>query len=187
MIDVIVGTNRAGSSTRQLALRVQGIYQELNLSVRLIDLMELPAEIYQPDAYAEKPPAFRPFSEAILEAHGLVVVTPEYNGSMPGALKYFIDMLKFPESFQEKPVCFIGLSAGFWGGLRPVEHLQQIFGYRNAHLFPERVFLSRAHELLNASGELIDEEVDSRLKRQATGFARFIERLKHVRLLAEKG
>lgn len=187
MIDVIVGTNRAGSSTRQLALCVEGIYRELGASVRLIDLMELPPEIYKPSAYAEKPASFRPFSEAILEAYGLVVITPEYNGSMPGALKYFIDMLKFPESFQEKPVCFIGLSAGFWGGLRPVEHLQQVFGYRNAHLFPERVFLPRAHDLLDASGELTDEEVRGRLKRQATGFARFIERLKHVTVLSEKG
>ncbi len=186
MIDVIVGTNRAGSSTRQVALRVQGIYRELGISVRLLDLMELPPEIYQPEAYTEKPASFRPFSEAILEAYGLVVITPEYNGSMPGALKYFIDMLKFPESFQEKPVCFIGLSAGFWGGLRPVEHLQQIFGYRSAHIFPERVFLPRAHQLLDASGELADEEVRDRLNRQAMGFVRFIERLKHVRLLAEK-
>ena len=41
---------------------------------------------------------------AVLQAEGLIVVTPEYNGSLPGVLKYFIDMLKFPESFEQRPV-----------------------------------------------------------------------------------
>ena len=72
----------------------------------------------------------------VLDAAGLHVVTPEYNGSFPGVLKYFIDMLKFPESFDRKPVAFLGEAAGTWGGLRSVEQLQMIFGYRNATSSP---------------------------------------------------
>lgn len=122
--------------------------------------------------------AFKPFSDTVLSAKGLVLVTPEYNGGMPGVLKYFIDMLKFPESFEAKPVCFVGLSAGMWGALRPIEQLQQIFGYRNAHLYPQRVFLPGIHGLLNDAGEIADAEIAGRLAAQAKGFVEFVAKLK---------
>jgi len=108
---------------------------------------------------------------------GLVVVTPEYNGSLPGVLKYFIDMLKFPESFERRPVCFVGLAAGMWGALRPVEQLQAIFGYRNAYLYPERVFMPKINDLLDANGRLKDPELVERLRAQQKGFIEFVKQL----------
>ena len=107
---------------------------------------------------------------------------PEYNGSLPGALKYFIDMLKFPESFENRPACFTGLASGIWGGLRAVEHLQQIFGYRNAPIYPGRVFLPQIHNLLDETGRLKDAEMLARLKKQAEGFVEFVEKLRGVKL-----
>jgi NAD(P)H-dependent FMN reductase len=92
-------------------------------------------------------------------------------------------MLKFPESFERRPVCFVGLGAGIWGALRPVEHLQQIFGYRNAFVYPERVFFPKVNDLLDTSGRIKDPELLGRLKDQAVGFIRFVEKLKEVRLL----
>lgn len=58
-------------------------------------------------------------------------------------------MLPFPESFQHRPVCFVGLAAGIWGALRPVEQLQANFGYRNAFLFPECAFMPGINKLLD--------------------------------------
>jgi NAD(P)H-dependent FMN reductase len=95
-------------------------------------------------------------------------------------------MLKFPESFEQKPVCFTGLSAGIWGALRPVEQLQAIFGYRNAHIFPVRVFMPQIHSLLDASGKIKDAELLERLKAQADGFTGFVEKLKNVKLRGTK-
>ncbi len=177
MIALIAGTNRPGSNTRKVVALLEAIYADLKVPTRVIDLADLPVEIFAPASYAAKPPAFRPFSDAILQSFGLHLVTPEYNGSLPGVLKYFIDMLKFPESFQHRPVCFVGLAAGAWGALRPVEQLQQIFGYRNAYLFPERVFLPNVNDLLDERGQLKDPEIADRLKKQAVGFADFVQRL----------
>jgi NAD(P)H-dependent FMN reductase len=182
MITLIVGTNRPGSNTRKVARLVEEIYAELKVPLRVLDLAQLPPEIFSPGSYAEKPKSFQPFADAVLQSDGLHVVTPEYNGGMPGILKYFIDMLKFPESFERRPVCFTGLAAGIWGALRPVEQLQQIFGYRNAHLFPERVFLPEIYDLLDDSGRLKDAELHGRLKAQAGGFTDFVERLKNLKL-----
>src|SRR5579863_5559443 len=130
MLTLIVGTNRPGSNTRKVARNVEHIYAELKVPLHVLDLTQLPPEIFSSSSYAEKPKAFHPFADAIVKSTGLIVVTPEYNGSVPGVLKYFIDMLKFPESFIRRPVCFTGLGAGMWGALRPVEQLQAIFGYR---------------------------------------------------------
>src|SRR5215510_867011 len=170
MMTLLIGTNRPGSNTRKVAAVVEEIYAELNTPLHVIDLAMLPPEIFNPASYAEKPPAFKPFADAVLQASGLHVVTPEYNGSLPGVLKYFIDMLKFPESFEERPVCFVGLGAGMWGALRPVEQLQAIFGYRNAFVYPVRVFMPRVNNLLDAEGRITDPEVVERLREQAIGF-----------------
>jgi NAD(P)H-dependent FMN reductase len=76
----------------------------------------------------------------------------------------------------------VGVSAGIWGALRPVEQLQAIFGYRNAFLFPERVFLPRINDLLDDSGRLQDPELLQRLRNQVEGFVEFVERLQKIRL-----
>src|SRR4030095_3283452 len=177
MMTLLIGTNRPGSNTRKVAATVEEVYAELNTPLRVIDLAKLPPEIFQASSYAEKPAAFKPFADGVLQASGLHVVTPEYNGGIPGVLKYFIDMLKFPESFERRPVCFTGLAAGIWGALRPGEQLQEIFRHRNAYLYPERVCLPGVGQLLNTGGRLQDAELLGRLKKQADGFVSFVERV----------
>ncbi len=183
MIAILSGTNRPSSRTRLIANEVKSHYQSLSVAYHLLDLADLPAEIFSPASYEKKPKSFASFSDAVLNADGLVVVTPEYNGGFPGVLKYFIDMLKFPESFEQRPVCFVGLSAGTWGALRPVEQLQQIFGYRNAYLFPIRVFIPSVHEVLSEQGTIPNADISKRLRLQAEGFVAFVERAKSLQLI----
>ncbi|MCW5559541.1 MAG: NAD(P)H-dependent oxidoreductase [Verrucomicrobiae bacterium] len=177
MILILSGTNRPDSNTRRVAGHLASLYSELGVPHEILDLATLPVGVFEPASYGEKPAAFQPFSDAVLSASGLHVVTPEYNGGVPGVLKYFIDLLKFPESFDRKPVAFTGVAAGMWGALRPVEQLQAIFGYRNAYLYPERVFIAGIGDQLDAQGRLRDPELVGRLRRQAEGFAGFVKRL----------
>ena len=182
MITLISGTNRPDSTTRKVARHVEEIYAGLKVPLRVLDLAQLSPEIFSPESYAAKPASFQPFADGVLQSSGLHVITPEYNGGIPGVLKYFIDMLKFPESFERRPVCFVGLAAGIWGALRPVEQLQVIFGYRNAFVYPERVFLPKINDLLGPDGRLKNPDLVERLKAQATGYIDFVEKLKGVKL-----
>jgi NAD(P)H-dependent FMN reductase len=182
MLTLISGTNRPGSNTRKVAAHVEEIYKSLGVPLAVLDLAKLPPEIFAATSYAEKPKSFEPFTQGVLNATGLIVVSPEYNGGIPGVLKYFIDMLKFPESFERRPVCFVGVAAGIWGALRPVEQLQAIFGYRNAFIYPERVFLPKVYELLGEDGRIKSAEIVERLTAQAAGYIEFVERLKGVKL-----
>ncbi len=182
MIVILSGTNRPGSNTRKVAARVEAAYKALGVEHQLLDLAEMPPEIFSPSAYEDKPAGFARFTDAILASDGVVIVTPEYNGGVPGVLKYFIDMLPFPESFERRPVCFVGLAAGIWGALRPVEQLQAIFGYRNAFIFPERVFMPGIGKLLDASGNFANGDMEKRLAKQAEGFVGFVEMLRSKKL-----
>ncbi len=177
MITIISGTNRPDSSTLKVARAVESIYRNNEVKTQLLDLQELPSEIYDPSSYSNKPEGFDIFTKAVLDSEGLVVVTPEYNGGPPGALKYFIDMLPFPESFEHRPVAFIGLAAGMWGALRPVEQLQQIFGYRNAHIFPDRVFLPGIMSMLSDEAKLKSSQEWELVEKQCKDFAAYARTL----------
>jgi len=172
---IISGTNRPGANALRVAGLLEGHYRTLGVAVQVLSLAEMPLEVFAPTAYAAKPPAMVAIQQRVLDAAGLHVVTPEYNGSFPGVLKYFIDMLKFPESFEAKPVAFTGEAAGNWGAFRSVEQLQMIFGYRNAYVFPERVFIPGIYQKFDAQGQFNDAEINERLAKQAAGFAAFVK------------
>jgi chromate reductase len=177
MITLISGTNRPGSQTLRVTKTLEGYYKAAGAPTRILDLQDLPVELFSPKSYAEKPASFTPMLEQVLSSEGLVVVTPEYNGSFPGVLKFFIDMLKFPESFEKRPVAFVGVAAGMWGALRSVEQLTAIFGYRNAHIFPERLFLPRIDTQLDADNQFTQPLVRQLAESQAKGFVDFCSRL----------
>lgn len=174
---LLEGTHhRPQSATRRVAGLVADRYRaaEPAVKVHLLDLTELPLDAFSPLAYTEKPAALDTFISAALAATGVVVVTPEYNGSFPGALKYFIDLLPFPAALARKPVCFVGLAEGQWGGVRAVEQLQQIFAYRQALMLPDRVFIPRVGEAF-VSGAFVPDHAQ-RLSHQAERFLEFIRR-----------
>jgi NAD(P)H-dependent FMN reductase len=177
MITIIAGTNRAESVSAQVADFVASIYDELGIENHVLDLAELPPETFSPEAYAEKPARVIEFTNQILASSGLVVIAPEYNGSMSGALKLFIDMLPFPESFEDRPVSYVGIAAGQFGGLRPVEHLQQVFGYRNALNYPRRVFIPAVGSIVKAEGGLARHDFGERIREQAKGFTAYCRAL----------
>src|SRR5690606_19539384 len=107
--------------------------------VDLLDMNELPPEILSPGAYKQPAESVRQLVERFLAADGVVFVVPEYNGSYPGVLKLFVDMLPYPQGFENRPCAFVGLAAGQFKSLRAVEHLQQVAGYRNAFVYPRRL------------------------------------------------
>jgi len=173
---IISGTNRPGSHALKVAHVLERHYRQAGAPVELLSLEQMPPEAFDPASYAKKPQPVVEIQNRVLGASGLHVVTPEYNGTFPGVLKYFIDLLKFPESFEHKPVAYVGESAGLWGALRSVEQLQMVFGYRHAHSYPVRVFLPGVNKLFDAAGNLSDPAVDQRLGDQVRGFVRYIAR-----------
>ena len=127
---------------------------------------------------AGNPGAVAAMGEAIAKADGVIVVTPEYNYSIPGGLKNAIDWLSRlkPNPFLDKPVAIESASAGVLGGARAQYHLRQTFVMLEARVFnkPE-VFVGQANQKIDAtSGELTDPPTRDIIAKQLAGFAAFV-------------
>lgn len=180
MISIIVGTNRPGSRSSEVAQIAKKELEAQGEKTNFVDLKNLPVDLLDGTKYSEnKPKELIEIIESLHQSRGYVVVSPEYNGSMPGILKYFIDHWEYPKTFEHVPVCFIGLGGRF-GGLRPVEHLQQVFNYRNAFVYPDRVFIFNVWEVLKEG--LLSDAYAELIKKQMLGFSRFIKALEDSKL-----
>lgn len=176
MIEIISGTDRPNSRTRQVAQLVLESYRRHNVGVDLIDLASMSLdEISGGNYYGGAKGKYLEAVERVTRADGVVMVVPEYNGSFPGALKLFIDYWRYPETFENRPVAYVGLGTR-WGGLRPVEHLQQVIGYRSGYNFPNRVFLSNVKDLMK-EGKLVDPLVNDLLEIQTRDFLKYVTAL----------
>ncbi len=170
---VIPGTNRAGSLSHRLAEIIAGFHREAGREVDLLDLREMGPEVLEPTSYKQPPPAVTALVERFIAADGVHFVVPEYNGAYPGILKLFIDMLPYPAALDQRPCAFVGLAAGGFQGLRAVEQLQMVTGYRMAYQYPKRVFIGASYQQFNEHG-LVDPQLAERLQTQCNGFADFV-------------
>ena len=173
MFTVISGTNRSGSTTRKVSGAVVCKLQELDCPNELLDLVDLPREIFHPSSYKEKPAGFAPWQQAIYNTQGLLMVIPEYNGSFPGVLKYFIDMLKFPESLVGKPVAFIGVAAGHYGASRAVDQMTAVVQYRSANIYGRRILIHESYSLKVEGKSLGNDAFQERFENLVEGFVAF--------------
>jgi chromate reductase len=140
--------------------------------------------LYNADVQNEKgiPPAVTALADAIRAADGLVIVSPEYNFSIPGGLKNAIDWLSRLEKqpFAGKPVALQSASPGPVGGARMQYHLRQSLISIDAYILnkPE-IFANNVKSRVDeASGKLIDETTRGFVKQQLAAFATFIERVR---------
>jgi len=184
MFYIICGTNRPGSRSLEICNLVKPLYEKNFAEVEILNLQDIELNGLKNNSYGdgEKPRSLTTAIEKLDKSEGMLVVCPEYNGSMPGALKYFIDFWSYPKTFEYRPVGFIGLGGAF-GGLRPVEHLQQVFGYRNAFILPNRVFIQNIWNVLK-DGKITDQTINDLLAEQADKFHKFVTGLNSQKLSA---
>ena len=121
--------------------------------------------------------------KAILAADGVVIVSAEYNFSIPGGLKNAIDWLsrmKEPSPFANKPFAVQSATSGSVGGARMQYHLRQVLDGLNAFILnsPE-IFIGNAKSKVDeAKRELTDETTRDFIRKQLAAFAVFIERVR---------
>jgi chromate reductase len=128
------------------------------------------------------PEAVENFAGAVRAADGVLIVTPEYNWSIPGALKNALDWVSRmkEQPFKDKPVAIQSASQGPLGGARMQYHLRMALTYLNGFVFgtPE-IFVGMAQNKFDKETlELKDQPTKDIIKTQLAGFAKFIERVK---------
>jgi chromate reductase, NAD(P)H dehydrogenase (quinone) len=136
--------------------------------------------LYSGDVESEGiPPAVSALKDRIASADGLLLCTPEYNNSIPGVMKNAIDWLSRPSDdiarvFGGKPVAVMGASPGPFGTqLSQNAWLPVLRTLRTQPWFAGRLMVSRASNVFNEDGEIIDEKVRGQLRQFVEGFAKF--------------
>lgn len=177
-IAIIVGTNRAGSLTANIARQVVGMFGELDVVVDLIDLAELPRAIFDPESFTRRYETDSALTQRLASADGLVFLCPEYNGSFPGVLKHVMDVQNYEQCFGGKAACLVGIAAGDFGAVRALDHLAGVLGYRSANIYGKKTYIRNVDEApMDENGYLTDPEIVGRLRAQAAGFAEFVRAL----------
>lgn len=152
------GSLRAGSYNRAALRAAQELLPE-GMTLTIFDLAPIP--LYNADLdTAGAPESVRAFKELIAAADALLIVTPEYNGSIPSVLKNALDWASRPPSdapLDGKPLAMMGATPGTMGTVRAQYHLRQVCAATNMHTLnrPE-VFISQAAQKFDAEGQLID-------------------------------
>jgi len=145
----IVGSLRAGSYNRQLVeLAADNLPDGVELAV-WDGLRDLPA--YDEDDDATTSFAVAGFRSAVAGADAVLVVTPEYNGSIPGSLKNALDWGSRPRdtaAFRGKPVAVIGASPGSFGGVWAHAETRKVLGLMGARVVEAELSLGKAAERL---------------------------------------
>lgn len=119
--------------------------------------------------------------DAIAASDGLLLVTPEYNNSIPGVLKNAIDWLSRPDTdiprvFGGKPVALMGASPGGFGTVLSQNAWLAVLRTLGTQLWTERrLLVSRAHTLVDANGALSDSKTRDQVRAYVQGFAAFAE------------
>lgn len=175
-VAVFIGSLRKDSFSRQLATALAGI-APASLRFKTVEIAELP--FYNPDLDEGQPPAaWSAFRDAVRDVDALLFLTPEYNRSMPAALKNALDVGSRPYGegvWAGKPGAVISLSPGSIGGFGANHHLRQTLAALEIATLPKEVYLAGADQLFDGQG-FAKEGTARFLRGVLNDFAQWIER-----------
>lgn len=157
-VGIVIGSLRRESNSRKLAERLKEI-APASFEWNELAIGDLP--LYNADLEAEKPEAWQRFREGIRASDGLIFVTPEYNRSIPGAVKNAIDVASKPNGqnlWPGKRAIVLAQSNGPLGGLAGSFALKQTLAGAGALTLPHpEVYLSRIATLFGDDGQLVPD------------------------------
>ncbi len=173
------GSLRKDSYNRAL-LRAAADLVPKEASLEIFDLAGIPP--FNQDLEQLMPDKVKEFKSKIKSADAILIVTPEYNYSIPGVLKNAIDWASRPygdNSLEGKPVALMSASTGILGGARAQYHLRQVFVFLNMHPVnrPE-VFLTSANQKFDEKGTLTDEKAKELIKGLLDALVAWTKKLK---------
>ena len=174
-VAVLVGSLREGSYNKQLAKAIGQLAGD-RLSLQMVRIDDLP--LYNQDFDADYPANCKRLKQDIESADAVLVVTPEYNRSMPGVLKNAIDIGSRPygdSAFGGKPAAVIGASIGQIGTAVAQQHLRNSLAFLDMHVLGQpEAFIHFKDELIGADGTIHNEGTQKFLQGYVDRFLKLI-------------
>ena len=157
----ISGSLRRGSHNTSLVRAAEELLSPLDTLELWDGLREVPP-YDQDDDVEPAPPAVAALRAAVASADAVLIATPEYNSSIPGALKNALDWASRPVAsnvFRNKPVAVIGSSAGMFGAVWAQAELRKVLAAMGARVAEVEVAVGRAQDRFDEHGNLLDDDV----------------------------
>jgi chromate reductase len=177
-VGYIVGSLSSTSINRRLAKALIRLAPP-DLAFTEIPIGDLP--LYSPDYDADFPPTARALKEAISASEALLFVTPEYNRSIPGALKNALDWASRPwgqNSFDHIPTAVIGASPGQIGTALAQQSLRGVLSFCNARqMTAPEAYITYSSEVFGPDGEVTSEATADFLRRFMEEFREHLVRV----------
>jgi len=175
----LVGSLAKGSINRLVARALSRLAPDAGLDLVEIPIRELP--LYSYDYDADFPPVAKAFKQAIANVDAILFVTPEYNRSIPGALKNAIDWASRPwgtNSFSRKPSAVIGTSPGAIGTAVAQQHLRSVLCFCNSPLMNTlEAYIQFKPGLITENGEVTDASTEEFLRNYLKELHLFVARV----------
>lgn len=183
---VIYGSVRSKRRGIGVARFVKNALEERGHAVTLVDAVEYPLplldKMYKEYDAGTAPPAMEEVAGLLRRAEAIVVVSGEYNHSVPPGLKNLID--HFQTEYFWKPAGIVTYSGGPFGGARVAVHLRAILGELGMVTLPSMFAVSRVRDAVDADGKLKDDAYARRIQKFLDEFEWYAGALKEAR---EKG
>jgi chromate reductase len=177
-VGYFVGSLSSTSINRELAKALVRLAPD-DLEFSEIPIRDLP--LYSPDFDANYPPEALALKEAIHHSDAVLFVTPEYNRSIPGALKNAIDWASRPwgqNAFHHIPAAVIGASIGQIGTALAQQSLRGVLSFCNARqMTAPEAYIQYSKEVFPGDGEVADESVNSFLSAYMSEFRDYLVRV----------
>jgi len=176
-IVTLVGSLRKESFTLKIANAMAKL-APASLKLEVTTLHNL--SFFNQDLEANPPADWLALREKLQTSSGVIIVTPEYNRSIPGVLKNAIDVASRPygkSSFLGKPMGIVSNSPGPLGGVSAAKHLQNILpGISGPILGQPEIYLNAVGDAFDDKGELTKESLKTVLEQYLTAFAAFVDK-----------
>lgn len=157
----IAGSLRAESYSHQALAIAARTAQDLGAEVTVLDLRQMNLPFCDGNNGYEGYPDVDVLRQTVKEADGLILVTPEYHGSVSGVLKNALDLMSF-EHLDGKVVGAISILGG-QANSNALNDLRKIARWVHAWVIPEQVAIGQAWQAFDADGKLVDAKLAERL------------------------
>jgi chromate reductase len=176
-VAVLVGSLRKDSLNRKMAHALSALAPD-TLKLGIVEIGDLP--LFNQDHEAEPTAAVTAFKQAITAADAVLFVTPEYNRSVPGALKNALDVGSRPYGksvWGGKPGAVVTLSPGAIGGFGANHALRQSLVFLDVPMLQQpEAYVGGAAALFDDKGALVNEATRTHMQKFLTAFAQWVER-----------
>jgi chromate reductase len=174
MITIIVGTNRSDSKSGEVAEFYKNLLSELEVKSQILNLTELPEDFIISALYHNtgKNEKFNEIRKEMENVNKYIFILPEYNNSIPGVFKAFIDGLSYPNALQHKKCALVGISDGVAGNAIGLSHITDIFNYLGMHVLAQKIRIPFMKKNF-IEGEITDELIKKLIIDQAQQLIKF--------------